>query len=275
MEKVIKTRTRRVGLLLGLFALLVSLVHSGTAAEKAAQAKAKGPQFPPGWTFVQIKAGTFTMGSPEKEAFRDDDEAQHEVTFSKDFWISAYEVTQAQYEKLMGENPSRFKGADRPVERVGWGDCRNFCWKLTQSEQQAGRLPAEYEYAMPTEAQWEYCCRAGTKGPYAGALDEMGWFEKNSEKQTHPVGKKKPNAWGLYDMHGNVREWCQDRYSEDLGSKPVTDPLAAKGQGAVVRGGSWNDYAEQCRSAYRFWYQNAHNKSFSVGFRIVLQVKYR
>jgi formylglycine-generating enzyme required for sulfatase activity len=200
-----------------------------------------------------IKAGTFTMGSPDSEAGRLLDEGpQHAVTISKDFWLGKFPVTQAQYQALTGTNPSAFQtDPNLPVECVSWDNAVAFCQKLTDQEQAAGRLPAGYAFQLPTEAQWEYACRAGTTTPYAGDLEEMTWYDKNSAGSTHPVGQKKPNAWGLYDMHGNVREWCADKYGP-YSTGPVTDPLGVKGPYRVQRGGSWYLAARYCRSAARY-----------------------
>ena len=175
---------------------------------------------------IWIKPGVFTMGSPENELGRNDDEIQHEVTLSEGYWLGKYEVTQNQYKAVMGVNPSFFKGANLPVECVGWDDANNFCAKLTAREREAGRLPKGYEYTLPTEAQWEYACRAGTTTAFNNGkdipsadqrwnqpcpnLDEVGWCQYNSDGTTHSVGQKLPNAWGFYDMHGNVLEWCLD-----------------------------------------------------------------
>jgi formylglycine-generating enzyme required for sulfatase activity len=151
---------------------------------------------------ILVQPGSFLMGSERG----DDDEAPvHEVTISQPFYLGKYEVTQAQWKKVMGSSPSRFKGANRPVEQVSWYDCQEFIEKLNSKGNGVFRLP--------TEAEWEYACRAGTTDDYAGNLDEMGWYDKNNVGKTQPVGKKKANPWGLYDMHGNVSEWCQDWHS--------------------------------------------------------------
>jgi formylglycine-generating enzyme required for sulfatase activity len=221
--------------------------------------------------FVYIRPGTFMMGSPEAETGRNNDERQHRVTLTKGFWLGKYEVTQAQWEAVMGSNPSQFKGADLPVEHVSWNDCQAFIRKLCEKE---GMLPGVYR--LPTEAEWEFACRAGTTGPYAGNLDSMAWYgnnsgatrldvkslgdaEQNAYKQkimdnrgtTHVVGAKSPNAWGLFDMHGNVWEWCLDWYG-DYPTGIVTDP-AGPGSGSrrVFRGSSWSLDAGRCRSAWR------------------------
>ncbi len=151
-----------------------------------------------GMQFVRIEPGEFLMGSPVNEEGRADDERQHMVRTTRPFMMAVHPVTQAQWRAVMGNSPSYFKGDDRPVEQVSWDDAVEFCGRLSQKE---GR-----RYGLPTEAEWEYACRAGTTGPYAGSwnLDEMGWFFSNSGGETHPVGQKKANAWGLYDMHGKL-----------------------------------------------------------------------
>jgi formylglycine-generating enzyme required for sulfatase activity len=185
-----------------------------------------------GMKLVLIPKGTFMMGSPKSDEGRQWDETQHEVTISKDYYLGVYEVTQAQYEKVMGKNPSYFQGAkvgnenaDLPVENVSWDDTVEFCKKLSDlpEEKKAGRV-----YRLPTEAEWEYACRAGgvtafSFGESSESLGDYAWFDENSRRQTHPVGQKKPNAWGLYDLHGNVWEWCSDRYGE-YPQGAVSDP---------------------------------------------------
>jgi formylglycine-generating enzyme required for sulfatase activity len=189
-------------------------------------------------------AGSFLMGSPEGEADRNKNEMQHRVTLMKGFWLGKTEVTQRQWEAVMGSSPSNFNGADLPVETVSWDDCQVFVRKLN-AKAGGGR------FRLPTEAEWEYACRAGTAGPYAGILGDMGWYSENSDKTTHAAGQKRANAWGLFDMHGNVWEWCQDWYG-DYPAGSVTDP-AGSGSGVdrVSRGGSWGIGAGLCRSAGR------------------------
>ena len=153
----------------------------------------------------------------------------------------------------MGNNPSHFKmaGKTAPVENISWVDAMAFCEKLTVQENVVGRLPAGYEFTLPTEAQWEYACRAGTTGDYAGDLDTMAWYAKNSGDTTHPVGTKQPNAWGLYDMHGNVWEWCRDWFEMYRGGA-VTNPTGpTSGSVRVGRGGSWRSKVEYCSSSNR------------------------
>ena len=237
---------------------------------------------------IWIEPGTFMMGSPTDELGRDSDETQHQVTLTRGYWLGKYEVTQAQYEAVMGTNPSYFKGADFPVEQVTWNDAVKFCEWLTVQERVAGRLPEGYEYTLPTEAQWEYACRAGTTTAFNNGtniptmlqredrpcpnLDPLAWYYYNSgeyDGEPFPVGQKQPNAWGLYDMHGNVWEWCLDWYGS-YPSSAVTDPKGVStGSSRVVRGGSWAYYANGCRSAYR-GYGHPDNRWDSIGFRVAL-----
>jgi len=215
-----------------------------------------------GMEFKLIPAGKFTMG--------ENDEA-HEVTLTEPFMMGVHEVTQAQYEQVMKNNPSKFKGADHPVEMVTWHDAVEFCRKLSElpAEKAAGNV-----YRLPTEAEWEYACRAGTTTMYSFGDDESdlcdyGWSRENSDGKTHPVGSKLPNAWGLYDMHGNVWEWCQD-WLGDYPRGSVTDPSGAtSGSSRVYRGGSWDYTAEICRSAYRNGNVPSY-RYFNFGFRVSL-----
>ena len=234
---------------------------------------------------IWIEPGTFMMGSPENELgywHWNGDEIQHEVTLTKGYWLGKYEVTQSQYKAVMGTNPSYFSGDNNPVEQVSWYDAMEFCEKLTAIERSAGRLPSGYEYTLPTEAQWEYACRAGTttalnsgknlsSGNQCPEMDEVGWYLYNSDATTHPVGQKMPNAWGLYDMHGNAAEWCQDWFG-DYPSSSVTDPKGPSlGSDRVCRGAAWEANAGFCRSAYRGRTDPSfcgHNISF--GFRVAL-----
>lgn len=220
-----------------------------------------------GFAFRWCPAGTFMMGSPEDEKDRKDNETQHQVTLTKGFWMLETEVTQMQWKAVMGSNPSDFKGDDLPVEKVSWDDCQEFCKKCSK---------LGFPVQLPTEAEWEYACRAGATGTYAGELDAMAWYgyyhtPKGTSKDatTHPVGTKKPNAWGLYDMHGNVCEWCQDWYEEDYPSGSVTDPMGSSNASfCVIRGGCWNSYAKYCRSAFR-GYSDPSTWDGSLGFRVV------
>ena len=227
---------------------------------------------------VLIPKGTFTMGSPESKQGLFAEDAQHEVTISKDYYLGVTEVTQVQYEKVMGANPSYFKGdavggdsSNHPVEQVSWEDAVEFCKKLSElpEEKKACRV-----YRLPTEAEWEYACRAGSKNAYSFGADlkplgEYAWFFNNRGKQTHPVGEMKPNAWGLYDMHGNVYEWCSDWY----GGYPkgaVTDPSGPNaGPYRMYRGSSGFGDAAVRRSADRYG-SSPGGRSYLLGFRVAL-----
>ncbi|MBR4172521.1 MAG: SUMF1/EgtB/PvdO family nonheme iron enzyme [Kiritimatiellae bacterium] len=209
--------------------------------------------------------GSFLMGSPTSEEGRlDDDETQHRVTLTKGCWMAETEVTQKQWQSVMGSNPSHFRGNDRPVEQVSWNDCQEFIKKVN------ARL-SDMHVRLPTEAEWEYACRAGTIGAYGGTgnLDEMGWYKENSGDETHPVAQKKPNVWGLYDMHGNVHEWCADWFGE-YPSDSVTDPTGpSSGSDRVLRGGCWlYDALNCCRPANRFGSDPGRRDS-RIGFRLL------
>ncbi len=220
-----------------------------------------------GMEIVPVAAGRFEMGRASGSS--SDERPVTEVTISRPFWLGKTEVTQAQWEALMGSNPSYFKGANLPVEQVSWDDAMAFCRKLTERERAAGRLPEGYIYTLPTEAQWEYACRAGTIGDYAGNLDAMAWYGANSGSSTKPVGQKQANAWGLHDMHGNVWEWCLD-WKGDYPGGSVTDPTGpGSGPGRVFRGGSWVNPADFCRSALRLGLTPDY-RGHNLGFRLAL-----
>ncbi len=210
-----------------------------------------------GIELMYIPAGAFVMGSPESEAGRyRQEEVQHPVTISCGFYLGKHAVTQGQWERLMKSNPSHFKGENLPVETVSWNDAQDFC-------RQAG-------FRLPTESEWEYACRAGTTGAYSGTgiLDSMGWYDDNSGGKTHPVGQKAPNGWGLYDMHGNVWEWCAD--AEDLSPTDVVTPAKPDSSPRrPFRGGSWFSLASLCRSAYRVR-GGAGARGDNQGFRVAL-----
>jgi formylglycine-generating enzyme required for sulfatase activity len=219
-----------------------------------------------GLVLVPIAGGTFSMGSLSGGS---DEQPVTTVTLSP-FWLAKTEVTQASWEAVMGSNPSYFKGGQLPVENVSWGDAMEFCRKLTERERQAGRLPTGTIYTLPTEAQWEYACRAGTTGDYAGQVDAMAWYDKNSGAATHAVATKQANAWGMHDMHGNVGEWCEDWYADKLPGGSVSDfKGAASGSNRIYRGGGWGGIAAYCRSAYRSRSSPGLRFDF-LGFRLAL-----
>jgi formylglycine-generating enzyme required for sulfatase activity len=223
---------------------------------------------------IRVAPGTFMMGSPTDEPERNKAEGPRtEVTLTREFWLGKTEITQGQYEAIMGTNPSTFNtaGKDFPVERVSWIDAMAFCRKLTERERAAGRLREGESYTLPTEAQWEFAFRAGTTGAYPGEPDQMGWNKENSENATHAVGLKKPNAWGFYDMAGNVLEWCYDWYGDYPGGA-VTDPTGpARGYYRTARGGSWRTEARVGRSAARSG-GSAGRLDYTLGFRVALRV---
>jgi formylglycine-generating enzyme required for sulfatase activity len=214
-----------------------------------------------------IPAGKFLMGSPRDEKDRRDYEGpRHEVTISKPFYMGVLAVTQEQYERVMGKNPSTFKGAQNPVETLYWDDAVEFCLRLSMKTGHAVRLP--------TEAEWEYACRAGSKGRFSfgdddGRLGDYAWYLRNSDLKTHPVGQKKPNDWGLYDMHGNVWQWCGDWYA---GARALDPKGPASGALRVLRGSGWTDPAFLCRSAFR-GRASPDGRCDFVGFRVVVELK--
>ena len=218
---------------------------AGTASRKSGTTKTVS--LPGGETLEMIwcEPGSFMMGSPVAEEGRFDDEPLHQVTLTKGFWLGKYEVTQRQWQSVMGENPSKFKNPDRPVEGVSWEDCNAFISRLNVVLGGVARFP--------TEAEWEYACRAGSSGAVSGngQLMEMAWYDANSGNETHDVGKNLANAWGFYDMHGNVLEWCYDWFGK-LDTLSHIDPKGPPtGSFRVLRGGCWFFYARDCRSAYR------------------------
>lgn len=220
---------------------------------------------------IWVKAGTFTMGSQPEEASDKAETPLTRVTFTRGFWLGRTEVTQAQYQAITGTNPSHFteEGSNAPVERVSWSEAMAYCEKLTKREQAAGRLPVNYRYTLPTEAQWEYACRAGTTDAYAGDAEKMSWYDLNSEDTTHPVAQRQPNNWGFYDMAGNVLEWCSDWYGNYPGGE-VTDPTGpSEGSFRMARGGSWRSKMAVGRSAARSGASPAR-QDYTLGFRLAL-----
>ena len=217
---------------------------------------------------ILIPAGEFDMGSAYSEEAREhDEEPVRRIKISRPFYIGLYEVTQAQWNAVMGYSLSHFKGADRPADGIRWPNAVEFCKKLSEKEFETFRLP--------TEAEWEYACRAGTVTAYSygsdpSSLTQYAWFNSNSDHNTHPVGQKKPNAFSLYDMHGNVWEWCSDFYAEYLVDSTVDPTGPPDGSSRILRGGSWFCTPGTCRSANRGW-NIPDTRDDDVGFRIVLE----
>jgi formylglycine-generating enzyme required for sulfatase activity len=244
-----------------------------------------------GMKFVWIRPGAFTMGSPKQEEGRNELEVQHSVELTKGFYLGVYPVTQEQWHAVMANqyvrpeegydivNPSRFQGALRgeknlPVETISWNDCQAFIKKLRAKEKD------KQPYRLPTEAEWEYACRAGTTTPFyfgetistaqANFAGEIGGNGKKStyRKKTTPVGTFPPNAWGLYDMHGNVAQWCQDRFGQYPKQGAVNPQGGTEGGSRVLRGGSWEDGPGRCRSACRAWTSPDNRGTGAWGFRL-------
>jgi formylglycine-generating enzyme required for sulfatase activity len=228
-------------------------------------------------SFVLIASGTFLMGSPEYETGRSSDEIMHEVTLTKGFYMQKTPVTQGQWKAVMGNNPASFSdsGNDCPIESISWNECQEFIRRLNTGKNGI--------YRLPTEAEWEYACRAGSLTPLCNGeisglycahdplLGVVGWYCGNSGRKSRPVAQKAPNVWGLFDMHGNVSEWCRDWYGE-YGSDTQTDPCGPKsGSGKVIRGGSWFSNGKNCRSASRFYWPPNSGSEF-IGFRLLKEI---
>ncbi len=240
-----------------------------------------------GMVFVYVEPGSFIMGSPPHEMGREKDEVRHWVHLSRGFYISATEVTQGQWKQLMGNNPSAYPdlGDQGPVDQVSWYDSREFIDRLNRREKTTA-------YRLPTEAEWEYTCRAGSETAFTTGkitevncnliehLDRVAWYCGNSGFRPHTVGVKKPNAWGVYDMHGNVHEWCEDHSDwlniwtrrinviTDTYRNNIKDPLSKTGERRVFRGGSWNQSSQYNRSADRGCFLPSLRRA-DIGFRIV------
>lgn len=267
---------------------LVILHVEGTVGQEMTQAAARinvescpvGYSTPPG--MVAIPAGTFMMGSNVASGApyygNSGEQPVHEVTISACFWMGEHEVTQAEYQALTGSNPSLFQGAALPVERVSWYDAQSYCIALTAQQAAQGQVPPGYEYRLPTEAEWEYACRAGTTTPFhygpelfCGEARFSYSFHSTlscNQSGTGPVGSYAPNAFGLYDMHGNVWEWCLDSYAAYAAGSQV-DPFVNIGSNRVIRGGSWIYFSYYCRSALRL-NRGPSAALEDVGFRVVL-----
>ena len=234
-------------------------------------------------TFAWIPPGTFLMGSPAEEPERIDNESLHKVALAQSFYLGIHTVTQAQWQAVMGNNPSHFKRRKRqdknsPVQRASWDDCQAFCTKLSQRE---GK-----RYGLPSESEWEYACRAGTATPFffgdtlsTDQANHNGNYPYNQGARREyrlkatSVGSFPPNAWGLFDMHGNVWEWCQDEYKEykDLDTKNSLEIGNIVENARVLRGGSWNFVAWLCRAAVRYWHAPDYRDD-DYGFRVVFRL---
>jgi len=227
--------------------------------------------------FIRVPAGVFFMGAQEYEDGSSKENPRHKVPLSQDFYLGKFEVTQKQWEAVVGPvNPSNFRSPNRPVDEVSWNNVQAFIKKLNEMEGGGKQL-----YRLPTEAEWEYAARAGSNTIYSygddpggKSLNQYAWYEQNSGKQTHPVGTRIANAWGFYDMHGNVAEWVQDYYDKQYYSRsPARDPKGpATGRKRVVRGGSWINQLYSCRTAARGYYSADYTDS-DFGFRIVKMIE--
>ena len=219
---------------------------------------------------IKVEAGTFEMSRQDGE--NQPSENPHQATLTRDFYIGRTEVTQMQWVNVMGSNPSRFKGYDHPVDQVSWDDAMAFCEKLNSS----GKAPDGWRFSLPTETQWEYAARGGNKSKgykYSGSnnIDEVAWYQKNDGRKSHPIGQKNANELGLYDMSGNVQEWCLDDWNDD--SSKLTAEFSRendkKNVRVAIRGGYWNDSAERCRAGHRGISSSAY-ESYLHGFRLAL-----
>jgi formylglycine-generating enzyme required for sulfatase activity len=277
MKRILGTKGAMTGFGLVCIVLLVTMsCRNKTESEVEVQPLPSNPQQGTVWEnsismkLVWIAPGEFMMGSNDGQS---NEKPIHTVKITKGFYMGIYEVTQEQYQQAMGTNPSQFKGDDNlPVEMVSWDDAVEFCKKLSQKE---GKT-----YRLPTEAEWEYACRAGTTTQFSFGDDESqlgdcAWYNQNSGGKTHPVGEKKPNAWGLYDLHGNVWEWCQDWDAADWYSNGPTENPMNESHGdmkyRVLRGSCCYGYSSSCRVSTRY-YGDPHRRVGSFGFRVVLDL---
>ncbi len=297
-----KTKTGKYVAVWGILLLVVvSIIYAANIRENSRSKQSSDL----GMKFIYVAPGSFQMGSSGRGR---DEKYAHRVTITKAYWIGKYEVTQKEYQHVMGTNPSNFKGDNRPVEMVSWYDAVKFCLKLTERERAAGRLSADCEYRLPTEAEWEFAARGGNKSrdyKYSGSdsLDSVAWYfnnsgnsklgdadwifhrskDKNSWTQhfyeliknnncrTHEVGTKSPNELGIHDMSGNVYEWCSDWYENNSNSSAINPIGPSSGTHRVFRGGSWYYRALGCRVAERY-YNLPGNSYRHMGFRILKTV---
>lgn len=228
---------------------------------------------------IWVEPGTFMMGSPWGEKGREGKELQHQVTLSRGFYLGKYEVTQAQWAKVMGTQPSKFKGPNRPVEKVSWFAAMKFCRRLTEIERQAGRLTPDYSFQLPSESEWEYACRAGTTTAYSwgNGINSSRANYNYGKDPNRPVkvGQFSANSWGFYDMHGNVMEWVSD-WSDSYPEGSVLDPMGPPtGQRRIKRGGCWGNKANALRSAWRGSEPPGSSQKVDLGFRLALKASRR
>ena len=262
-------------------ATLTFLIPINEASSLFFRVEVEVPAFHPPEHMVRIEPGEFVMGSPSDEEgrFLDKEEPQTAVTLTQSYWISKYEVTQEEFENVLGFNPSQYRIFDDPrlpVESVTWFDALDYCFELTLQERNAGRLPEDFEYRLPTEAEWAYAARAGTTTRFSYGhdpgyqhLSDYAWYAGNSGLRPHPVGQKLPNPWGLYDMHGNVFEWCSDWFGQLPGGSGTDPQGPSEGIDRIIRGGYWDGSPPFCRSALRVHYPPRSRISY-LGFRVVL-----
>ncbi|AEH60086.1 protein of unknown function DUF323 [Methanosalsum zhilinae DSM 4017] len=220
-----------------------------------------------GMELVKISPGRFLMGSE----FEVDESPVHEKTIPHPFYLGRYPVTQIQWSELMHDNPAYFKGATNPVDQVSWYDVQEFVERLNSAE-------GTDKYSLPSEAEWEYACRAGSNtrfsfGDDEKLLGEYCWYDSNSYSKSQPVGRKRSNDWGLYDMHGNLWEWCQDRWHDTYNGAPMYNEPWSEGhsEGRVIRGGCWHSFPDYCRSSKRYCIEPGE-RHYSLGFRILRRV---
>ena len=227
-----------------------------------------------GMLMVWCPPGSFEMGKGTNHSL---EKPVHEVIFAKGFWMSSTEITQSQYLTIVGSNPSVNKGDNHPVENVNLIDCQSFCQRLTEKESREKVISHHFIYGIPSESQWEYACVAGSKHPtYGLPIDEIAWHRGNSKGKHHPVAMKRPNPWGLYDMLGNVSEWCEDPFHDSYDGAPDDGSVwleKAKSVDRITRGGNYNKLAIFCCSFVRRFYSLLEKRSKDRGMRVILSRK--